>query len=202
VRDGGEIVRARVQGFELGPEGPRALETDAGRRPVDRVVIATGAWSGALTRQLGHPVPLESERGYHVTVADPGVTTRIQAMWVRRKFVATPMEMGMRFAGTVELAGLDAPPDERRAQVLLEHGRQMVPGLSTARVSTWMGHRPGLPDSLPVIGRSPRFANTYFAFGHGHTGLIAGATTGRIIAALIAERPPPVDVTPYRIDRF
>ncbi len=202
VADGGVIERAEVQRIEFEDDRPRRLRTDRGTRPFDRLVVAAGAWSGALARRLKSPVPLESERGYHVTVANPRVLTRIQAMWVRRAFVATPMEMGMRFAGTVELAGLDAPPNPGRAKVLLEHGKRMVPGIDTAEISTWMGHRPGLPDTLPVISRSPHFEHVYFAFGHGHTGLIAGAVTGRIISDLIAGRAPPVDVSPYRIDRF
>lgn len=200
--DGGVIERAEVQTIAFEDDRPRRLHTDRGIRPFDRLVVAAGAWSGTLARQLNSPVPLESERGYHVTVANPGVLTRIQAMWVRRAFVATPMEMGMRFAGTVELAGLDAPPNPVRAKVLLEHGKRMVPGIETAEVSTWMGHRPGLPDTLPVISRSPHFEHVHFAFGHGHTGLIAGAVTGQIISDLIAGRAPPVDISPYRIDRF
>ena len=202
VADGGVVERAEVKAIAFEGGRPRHLRTDQGTRPFDRLVIAAGAWSGELARQLESPVPLETERGYHVTVADPGVATRIQAMWVRRAFVATPMEMGMRFAGTVELAGLDAPPTPARAKVLLEHGKRMVPGIETTSVTTWMGHRPGLPDTLPVIDRSPHFDNVHFAFGHGHTGLIAGAVTGRIISDLIGGRTPPIDMEPYRIDRF
>jgi D-amino-acid dehydrogenase len=200
--DGGRIERREVRGFEHADGTIGALATDTGRQPASAVVVAAGAWSGRLCRELGHAVPLESERGYHVTVADPGATTRIQAMWMRRAFVATPMEMGMRFAGTVELAGLAAPPTERRAAALLRHGQRMIPGLRTEQVSTWMGHRPGTPDSVPVIGPSPGFGNLQFAFGHGHTGLIAGAVTGRVVADLIARRPPPIDIDPYRVERF
>ena len=202
IADGGRIERREVRGFELADGAVAALLTDAGRAPASTVVLAAGAWSGRLCRQLGHRVPLELERGYHVTVEDPGTTTRIQAMWMRRAFVATPMEMGLRFAGTVELAGLSAPPTERRAAALLRHARRMIPGLRTDRVSTWMGHRPGTPDSIPVIGPSPRLRNVQFAFGHGHTGLIAGAVTGRIVADLVARRAPPIDIAAYRIDRF
>ncbi|MDH3659952.1 MAG: FAD-dependent oxidoreductase [Alphaproteobacteria bacterium] len=200
--DGGEIERAEVKSIEFGGDRPARLRTDQGVKPFNRLVIAAGAWSGALAYQLRNPVPLESERGYHVTVADPGVATRIQAMWMRRAFVATPMDTGMRFAGTVELAGLDAPPNPARAKVLLDHGKRMVPGIDATKTTTWMGHRPGLPDTLPVIDRSPHFENVYLAFGHGHTGLIAGAVTGRIISDLIGGRTPSIDMTPYRIDRF
>ncbi len=122
--------------------------------------------------------------------------------FIERGFIATPMAMGLRLAGTVELASLDAPPDYRRARALLEHGRRLFPGLDGDGASEWMGCRPSLPDSLPVIGRAPGFSNVYFAFGHGHLGLTQGAVTGELIAALVAGRPPAIDLAPYRADRF
>jgi D-amino-acid dehydrogenase len=88
--------------------------------------------------------------------------------WVRPRIFASPMEIGMRFAGTVEIASLEAAPDWRRADALLTLGRRMYPGMDVAQVSRWMGHRPCLPDSLPVIGKSPRASNVFYAFGHGH----------------------------------
>lgn len=202
VRSGGTILSRRVSGFRLDADGPSALETPDGAVPVEQLVIAAGAWSHILAKQLGSSVPLETQRGYHVTVADPGVAPRINVMWADAKFMATPMETGLRFAGTVELAGLDAPPDWRRARALLEQGKTMYPGLNDAKVSQWMGHRPCTPDTIPVISRSPRFARVHYAFGHGHTGLSGASTTGRVIADLVAGRPPVIDVSPFRIDRF
>ena len=127
---------------------------------------------------------------------------RRNIQWSERKFIATPMETGLRIAGTVEIAGLDAPPNYRRADKLLEQGREMFPGLARSQVTRWMGHRPCLPDSVPVIGPSPRVRNTYFAFGHGHIGLTCAATTGRMIAELVTSKDPCIDPAPYRIDRF
>jgi D-amino-acid dehydrogenase len=202
MRNGATLTRARVRDFELGPEGPAALLTDIGRIPCERVVIAAGAWSGALARKLGSLVPLETERGYHAVAMGAHVGHRMSTIWAERKFAATPMDMGMRFAGTVELAGLKAPPDMRRADILLKHGRQMFPGLEVGEVSRWMGHRPGTPDSIPVIGPAPRTRNAYFAFGHGHQGLMAGSVTGRLIAELMAGKPASIDLTPFRAGRF
>lgn len=202
VRNGGRLVRAKVQGFEFSAAGPSALRTDAGRLPVERVVLAAGAWSKSLARQLGSRVPLESERGYHAVALGADVGLRMQTLWAERKFVATPMEMGLRFAGTVEFAGLSAPPNMRRADILLRQGQRMFPDLRVGEVSRWMGHRPGLPDTIPVISASPRHGNVFFAFGHGHMGLIGGAVTGRLIADLVTGRPPAIDLTPYRVDRF
>ena len=202
LADGGEIVARRVEGFDVGPEGPRAVRLDGDSRPVASVVVAAGAWSDRLAAELGSVVPLEAERGYHVTIADPGLAPRRPVVLAGAGFYATPMEMGLRVAGTVELAGVDAAPDYRRARVLLERARLLYPGLKTAGASEWMGCRPSLPDSLPVIGRSPRFANVYFGFGHGHLGLTEGAITGKLIAQQAAGETPSVPLAPYRADRF
>lgn len=202
VRSGGEVLQRDVTGIDLGPDGPRRLRTDAGDIDVDRLVVAAGAWSHLLARRLGSKVPLETQRGYHVTVANAGITPRLNVMWAERKFMATPMVPGLRFAGTVEFAGLDAPPDYRRARALLAHGTEMYPGIDARDVSEWMGHRPSLPDTIPVIGRSPHFKTVFYAFGHGHTGLSGASMTGRVIADLVAGREPPIAVAPFRVDRF
>jgi D-amino-acid dehydrogenase len=131
---------------------------------------------------------------------------RLPVMDAEAKFAATPMEEGLRLAGTVELAGLEAPPDWRRARLHYELGRRLFPGLAAAdpgdRLSLWMGHRPSTPDSLPVIGRSRRSPDVFYAFGHGHVGMAASPVTGRVIAALVDGRPPGLDLAPYRADRF
>jgi D-amino-acid dehydrogenase len=122
------------------------------------------------------------------------------------EFVATPKETGLRFAGTVELAGLHAPPDWRRARILLEQGRRMLPGLAAApsdeRLSVWMGHRPSLPDSLPVLGRSRVSPDVIYAFGHGHVGMTAAPMTGKIVADLVAGRRPTIEIAPFAPARF
>ncbi len=207
-RDGGEILRREVTGFEIGAQGPRALRSPEGDIETDKVVIAAGAWSHKLARGLGDRIPLETQRGYHVTLADPAAQPERTVMWAERKFMTSPMEPGLRVAGTAEFAGLEAAPDWRRAEVLVGQVKQLLPGLAggpdfgSDKVSTWMGHRPCLPDTLPVIGRATQAANTVFAFGHGHTGLTGASTTGRLVADLIAGRTPPLDLAPFRADRF
>ena len=123
-------------------------------------------------------------------------------MWARRKFVVTPQEGGLRLAGTDEFAGLDAAPDMRRAQKLLDQGRELIPGLDATSHTMWMGHRPGTPDSLPVLGRDGRYVNLLHAFGHGHTGLMGASVSGHVIADLVAGRRPELDLAPYRPERF
>ena len=112
------------------------------------------------------------------------------------------MEMGLRVAGTVEIAGLKAPPNYERARVLVRKARRIYPALDDTDGIEWMGHRPATPDSLPVIGRATRFANVCYAFGHGHLGLTFGPLTGRLIAELVAGKPASLDLRPYRVDRF
>ncbi|MGH8797517.1 MAG: NAD(P)/FAD-dependent oxidoreductase, partial [Caldimonas sp.] len=161
-----------------------------------------GAWSAPLARALGSPVPLEAQRGYHVTVRSTNVDLKHTVMAVEHNLMVNPMAMGLRLAGTVEFAGLKAAPNYARADALLAQGRQLFPRLDTSDVTRWMGHRPCLPDSLPVIGRSRRAANAWLAFGHGHVGMCLGAATGREVAHLVAGRPTQVDLTPFRADRF
>jgi D-amino-acid dehydrogenase len=118
------------------------------------------------------------------------------------KVFVTPMEMGVRVAGQAEFAGIYAEPDHRRAQVLEIHMKRMFPQVRTADSTRWMGRRPAMPDSLPVIGASVKQKNVYYAFGHGHLGLCGGAPTARIIADLVAGRRPAIDLSPFRVDRF
>jgi len=202
VRQGGRFVREDVSSFEMGAAGPTAIRTSSGRRGVDTVVITAGIWSRELARQLGFKVPLESHRGYHVTLPDPEITPRRMVLSVDDKLAITPMEMGLRLAGTVELAGLETPPNYERAQKLLALGRQILPGLRSEGFTQWMGHRPCTPDSLPVIGRSPKQRNVYMAFGHGHQGLLAASKTGQVVAELVGGRAASIDLEPFRIDRF
>jgi len=201
-RRGGTLKRAEARGFEIGPDGPRTVLTEAGPVPCDAVVIAAGAWSKRLAAGLGGRPPLDTERGYHVQFAAPGVAPRLPVYSTERGIIATPLEVGLRVGGTVELGGLKAAPNWDRARVLLEQAKRWFPGLRTEGHSRWMGFRPSMPDSLPVIGRSPRFANAIFAFGHGHCGMMMGARTGEIVAALLAGCDPGLDMTPYRADRF
>jgi D-amino-acid dehydrogenase len=199
---GGRILRAEVRDVEIGADGPEAVLTDRGRHACDRLVIAAGAHSRALTRRLGSDPPLDTERGYSLTLPNPGVRPRMPVYSTERGQVCTPIDAGLRLAGTVELAGLDAPPDWKRADLLLENARRWFPGLEGEATERWMGCRPSMPDSLPVISRSPRFANTVFAFGHGHCGLMLSARTGELVRDLTLDRPTSVDVAPFRVDRF
>ncbi len=206
IRNGGRVLRERALGFEFAGGVVTGVRTDGGIHPADRIVIAAGAWSKPFAAALGDKVPLDTERGYHIMVKDPEVTPRMPVSSAEGKFVATPMETGLRMAGTVEFAGLDAPPDWRRARILLKQAQEMFPGLPRElpeeRLSLWMGFRPSLPDSLPVIGPAARHPTAFYAFGHGHVGLAAGSMTGRLVSDLVAGRMPSIDIAPFRVGRF
>ncbi|MBL8340165.1 MAG: FAD-dependent oxidoreductase [Rubrivivax sp.] len=211
LRDGAAQVREGVAGFEGAGGGAPAHRGGEVRRlrlhgggvlDVDGVVVAAGAWSAPLARALGAHVPLQTQRGYHVTVHSSNLALRHTVMAVEDNLMVNPMAMGLRLAGSVEFAGLAAPPRYERADVLLTKGRQLFPHLDASRTSRWMGHRPCLPDSLPVIGRAPGAANAWLAFGHGHVGMCAAASTGREVAALVGGRAPQVDLHPFRPERF
>jgi D-amino-acid dehydrogenase len=206
VRDGGRILREAARGFGFADGKVTGVHGESGVHRADHVVLAAGAWSKQLAKALGDAVPLDTERGYHVVLRDPEVMPRRPISSAEGKFFATPMDGGLRVAGTVEFAGLAAPPDWRRSRMLLRQAQDMFPAIAREigdeRISMWMGFRPSLPDSLPVIGPSRRHRNVIHAFGHGHVGLIGGAMTGRITAALIDGATPPIDIAPFRVDRF
>jgi len=201
-RDGGRIVRRKVLGIEVSEGSARALQTDTGSMPVDNLVVCAGVHSGEITALLGEPVPIEAERGYHVTYTDPALELPMPVHVSDVKVFVTPMEMGVRVAGQAEFAGIYAPPNYQRADVLETHMRRMFPQVHAADKTRWMGRRPSMPDSLPVLGHSLKNANVYYGFGHGHLGLCGGAPTGRILADLVGGRRPRMDLDPFRVDRF
>lgn len=166
-----------------------------------RVVIAAGAHSRALAAQAGDRVPLDTERGYHVEwdMEVPRLTR--PACPTTRGFYLCPMAGRLRVAGTVELGGLTAPPSSHRVQRLIEGARAIFPDLGEPS-RDWMGFRPSMPDSLPVISPSSSGPDVIHAFGHGHIGLTLAPITARIVADLIAGRGPELDLAPYRVSRF
>lgn len=202
-RDGGRVHRGEVMDFELSGDKVSGVRLrDGSSLPVASIVIAAGAWSNRLSSRLRDPVPLESERGYHVMLPNPGIHLRRTLSIPKRGLVVIPMETGLRLAGTVELSSLDAPPDFRHVDRLIASAKTLLPRLNIDGGKPWMGHRPSLPDSLPVIDRATRYANAWYAFGHGHMGLSWAATTGRIISDMILGHSPAMDPEPFRVSRF
>jgi D-amino-acid dehydrogenase len=206
VKRGAAIHRTAATGFAFDGDKLKAIRTAQGDIPADTAVVAAGAFSGSLASQLGDRLPLETERGYHIMISDPEIRPKVPTADQEGKFVASPMDTGLRLAGTVELAGLDAPPNWERARILLRQARGLLPALRDDypedRLSLWMGHRPSFPDSLPVIDRSKRSPDILYAFGHGHVGMASSGMTGMVIADLVGGRAPTIDLAPFRATRF
>jgi D-amino-acid dehydrogenase len=200
---GASFVTGEAKRLEQSAPGQASVALVQGPRlSADRVLVCAGAWSAGLARSIGDTVLLESERGYNSTL--PLCATRLnrEVIFAERKFVATPLAVGLRIGGAAEFAGLTAPANFKRSGALLALARRYIPDLDERGATQWMGHRPTTPDSLPVIGVSPRAPNVLYAFGHGHLGLTQSATTAALVGELLDERAPSIDLEPYSIGRF
>jgi len=198
---GGEIVQAEVCDFDLSAGRIRCVMTDQGEYPCQSAVLATGVWSKPLAKKLNLSIPLESERGYHIVYKNPSHALKAPVMVASGKFVATPMEEGIRCAGVVEFGGLNAGPSKAPLALLRKKVRDAFPDLSCEEEIEWLGHRPAPSDSLPLIGEIGA-SGVYSALGHHHIGLTGGPKTGRLVADLITDKGINIDMTPYDPDRF
>lgn len=206
---GGEFVAQKALSIEKSrsknarSEASQCIVKTAKQRIAsDKLVIAAGAFSARLLQNTGVKIPLETERGYHFTCPDPQVKVTRPVMDGDLKFFVTPMNMGCRFAGLVELAGLDLPLQERRVKVLARSAQQMLPKLNTSNATSWLGFRPTFSDSLPVIGKAPNDPDIIYAFGHQHLGLTCAPMTAILVADLVAQRESQIDVKCYDIRRL
>ncbi len=203
---GAALKRIRARRLDIRDGRLRAVVTDDGEIICDRAVIAAGAWSRELAAQAGDRVVLETERGYHAVIADPEVFNRTPMMPGDGKMATTMTRSGLRIAGQVELAGLQAAPNWKRAEILRDYALRAFPGLPrdlpAERVKVWMGHRPSTPDGLPCMGVASGCPDVVHAFGHGHIGLASGPKSGRLVADLVSGKSPVVDPSPYSAARF
>ena len=199
---GGRIEKGEVVGFTRSDAMREVVLTDGRRLSADEVVIAAGAFSAKLAKDLGEPIPLETERGYHTQIMSPGISMKHSIIWPARAFMVTPTAGGIRVGGTVEMAGLDAAPDYRRSKVTVKRAKEALPNLRCQDFTEWMGHRPALPDTVPILSASAKTKGLFYATGHGHLGLTYAATTARLMGDLVTGAKPPIDLTPYRVNRF
>lgn len=168
----------------------------------DAVVVAAGAWSKRLAASLGDRIPLDTERGYNVTLPVGRLGLNRPIMYEGEGFVTSPLDTGDRVGGSVEFAGLDAAPNFGRVDAILKRLAAFLPDADLSGGTRWMGFRPSIPDSLPVIGSAPSEPRIVYAFGHGHYGLTQAAASAEIVADILAGRPPAIDITPYSPRRF
>lgn len=201
AEDGGEVIRDRVQSIEPATLDQVRVHLPGNTRVFKDVVVAAGAWSTRIKGSVMDRLPLDTERGYHVMFPDDASVLSRPVGLADAGFYLSPVTGGLRAAGTVELAGLDAKPNPRRLDYLERVARRALPGLHQ-RGDTWLGFRPTLPDALPVISRSSKHPSVVYAFGHQHVGLTLGGITGRLVQQIIDRENPIVDLTPYRAQRF
>lgn len=200
IAQGGRFQRNEARQIEITPSGVTLHLSDE-RLLADHCLVAAGAHSRKFTRQLGDHVLLDTERGYHVLFPQGGDLLSRPVCYPEHGFYMTPMADGLRAAGTVELGGLEAPLNPKRIAMIRKGVAHLLPGAGAA-TDEWLGFRPSMPDSLPVIGRSPKAGNVTYAFGHGHLGLTLAAVTGHLAAQLVAGIPTLVDTAPFRPTRF
>ncbi|MBM1173262.1 NAD(P)/FAD-dependent oxidoreductase [Microvirga arabica] len=186
-------------------DGAVRVHTDGSGPPVvaDQIVIAAGIWSRVLAAQLGDRIPLDTERGYNATYPKGTLEIGRPIMFEGEGFVTTPLDTGDRVGGAVEFAGLEAPPNHSRTDAMVQRLTRFLPHLqSEPAAKRWMGFRPSIPDSLPVIGPAGRDWRVIYAFGHGHYGLTQAAITSRLVADLVERKSVGIDLKPFATQRF
>jgi len=205
IQQGGKRLRARVRRIHENNGRATGVQLDNGEQlAADVLLLAAGVGSKPLLANLGVSVPLAGIGGYQAVLADPGVTLRHSVIYADGGFCFSPMTRGLQIGGTIEFAADDAAPNMRRADIIVQKARRVLPGLrlESANIEYGVGWRPFMPDTKPVIDRSPRLANVLLAFGHGQLGLTLGATTGRLVAQMARGETTDQDITPFRANRF
>lgn len=168
----------------------------------DHLVVATGAWSRKLALSLGDNIPLETERGYNTTIESGEFDLKTHLTFADHGFVVSRIQDSVRIGGAVELGGLVNPPNFKRAKDMMHKASRFIPELTEKTGQEWMGFRPSMPDSLPVISSSPRSERVIYAFGHGHLGLTQSAGTAELVKALVLGEKWPIEKTSFSAQRF
>jgi D-amino-acid dehydrogenase len=202
VARGGILHRAEVTTLERGAGRVDAVHTTVGRLAAESFVIAAGAWSRPLTRQLDLDVPLETERGYGVYLPHAELDLKLPVVVCDFNISVARAGTGVQITGIDELASVSAPAKYALTDRLVRAAKLVFPELRTDEAEPWMHCRPSMPDSLPVIGAVPRYPNAYLAFGHGHKGLGLAGITGQLARELMDDEAPSLDIQAYSPLRF
>ena len=199
INNGGEFIQSHVDDL-IAEDGSVDIKLNNNNHKFEKVIICAGAWSNNLSKKIGESFPLDTERGYHIMFNNHGLINR-PIGWSQSGFYLVQLKEGLRAAGTVEIAGLDKPENKKRIKMIESQARRLLPQLNEVK-STWLGFRPTLPDSLPVIGPSKKNKNIIYAFGHQHIGWTLGAVTGKIINSICNDRVPNINIEPFSPSRF
>jgi D-amino-acid dehydrogenase len=203
-RRGGEVLERReFLGFRAAGQRAEAVQTDRGELEADACVVATGAWTPLLARQLGVWLPIEPGKGYSLTMPRPALCPRMPLLLMEDRVAVTPFRSGYRLGSTMEFAGYDDSLRPERLELLRRGAARFLREPYCEPVEeAWYGWRPMTYDGLPVIDRSPRLANVLLAAGHNMLGLSMAPATGRLVAALVTGEEVGIDPAPYRAARF
>jgi len=203
VAGGGRRIRTNAARIEDSAGRATGVTLENGERiRANHVIVTAGTGSRKFFPQLGVSVPLEGIAGYQALLTHPGVEIRHSVIYADGGFCFAPMTRGLQIGGTIEFAGRDAKPNFKRAEIILAKAKRILPELQTKSVEFGVGYRPFFPDTKPIIDQSRRLPNVFMAFGHGQLGLTLGATTGRLIADLVAGRPTKQNLAPFSAYRF
>jgi D-amino-acid dehydrogenase len=199
LRPGTEVL-----GFQTAGSRVVAVETTRGAVAADTVVVAAGSWAPGVGRTLGLRVPIQPAKGYSLTYARPAdAGPRLPLLAGESRFAITPMREHVRFAGTLELAGLDFSIDRRRVDAIRRAAARYLTGLEALPLrEIWRGLRPCTPDGLPLLGRPARRPNVVLATGHAMIGVSLGPITGKLVAQLVTGAAPEVNFALLDPDRF
>ena len=196
-------TESEVIGFETINGTIRTVHTTRGDLHPEQVVLAAGAWSTAVVRDLQLGLPMQPAKGYSVTIQRPENSLQTPVHFGESRVVATPMGPHLRFAGTMELAGFDFTINQRRVNAILRAAQSYMTGVDEMEVvEIWRGMRPLPPDGLPYIGRPASLDNLVVATGHSYLGLSMGTITGQLVSELIRDEQPSIDLTLLDVDRF
>lgn len=181
----------------------KKLVTSQGEIPFDKLVVATGAWTPQLSRQLRCTIPIQPGKGYSITMPRPARAPTIPLIFEEHRVAITPFQSGYRIGSTMEFAGYDATLNPRRLQLLTDGAKLYLHEPQTEPVvESWWGWRPMTPDSLPLIGPCPAFENVYLATGHNMLGLSMAPGTGRLVAEMLTGQTSHLDMVAYSPARW
>jgi len=201
IARGGQMITNKAMGITRVSADQLKVELQGSSILADKVVVAAGAWSKRLAHTLGDQLPLDTEQGYHLMYNAQQQLLSRPVGWADAGVYLTPMNDGLRAAGTVELAGLNNPVNQRRLKIISGTVNSLLPQLKNYD-SQWTGFRPSMPDSKPVIGRSKKDKDVYYAFGHGHIGVTLSGITGKLISEMVDDQPTSIDISAFAPERF
>ena len=204
LKQGGKFLLEKVENIKIISAEQSEIIFKTGSLIAKNIFICSGYESRKIIKMLGYIVPMTAERGYHVMLEKPNIPLEYALTYHERKFIITPMEQGIRLAGTVEFSHADDKPNYHRARMLVKFSKEILPNISQEGSQEWMGSRPTLPDYLPILDKVD---NVYFAFGHNHLGLTQAASTAKIMVKMMTDQTASFlhiqqGKNPFRLGRF